>query len=119
MGDARLTNVHTNVIIMIQLPLIAGFEWDAGNLHKCQQHGVTAAEIETLFLREVWLSPDPWQHETRLRAIGRSSTGRPVFLVFTIRVRGDAAYIRPISARYMHAREWSAYAEEKAPPVHE
>lgn len=104
---------------MQKLPLITGFEWDAGNLAKCQRHGVAAAEIEALFSREVLLAPDPWQHEVRMRAIGRSSSGRPVFLVFTIRVRDDGAYIRPISARFMHAREWNAYEEEATPPVHE
>jgi uncharacterized DUF497 family protein len=80
---------------------------------------VTAAEIEALFSRELWLAPDPWQHETRMRAIGRSSSGRPVFLVFTIRVRDDGAYLRPISARFMHAREWNANEKEAPSPVHE
>jgi len=105
--------------MMMQLPLIAGFEWDDGNLAKCQRHGVTAEDIEALFVRELLLFPDPWQHETRLRAIGRSSIGRPVFLVFTIRMRGADAYVRPISARFMQAREWNAYEEEAAPPVRE
>jgi hypothetical protein len=35
--------------------------------------------------------------------------GRPLFVVFTIRVRGRQRFIRPISARYMHAKEIESY----------
>jgi uncharacterized DUF497 family protein len=27
-----------------------GFDWDSGNRAKCQKHGVSIAEIESLFL---------------------------------------------------------------------
>lgn len=30
---------------------IAGFDWDRGNRAKCRKHGVSAEEIEALFLR--------------------------------------------------------------------
>jgi uncharacterized protein len=43
--------------------------------------------------------------EERLKAIGKSSSGRPIFLLFTLRERDGGTYIRPISARYMHRRE--------------
>ncbi len=52
--------------------------------------------------------------EERLRAIGRTTAGRYVFLVFTIRERDGKSYIRPISARYMHQKEIDSY--EKANP---
>ena len=47
--------------------------------------------------------------ETRFLAIGRASSGRHVFLAFTWRERDGAQLIRPISARYMHAKEVQHY----------
>jgi hypothetical protein len=38
--------------------------------------------------------------------------GRGVFIVFTLRRKGDEVLIRPISARYMHKKEIEAYEEE-------
>jgi uncharacterized protein len=35
-----------------------------------------------------------------------------VFIVFTIRRKGDELLIRPISARYMHQKEIEAYEKE-------
>jgi uncharacterized DUF497 family protein len=93
---------------------VAGFDWDEGNLTKCQQHGVPVAEIERLFTRPHRISADV-EHslaEERLKAIGKSSSGRPIFLVFTLRERDGSTYIRPISARYMHRREVESYEEE-------
>jgi uncharacterized protein len=92
----------------------AGFEWDKGNRKKCQEHGVSIAEIEDLFTRPVMILPDPAhsQRETRLKAVGKTEEGRSVFLVFTIRRKGGKRFIRPISARYMHAKEIKSYEEE-------
>jgi uncharacterized DUF497 family protein len=45
-------------------------------------------------------------------AIGRGASGRWIFLAFTYRTRGAAIFIRPISARYMHAREVKRYEEK-------
>jgi hypothetical protein len=69
---------------------VAGFEWDDGNRAKCQRHGVSVAEIESLFARPVMVLPDDAHSgaEERLRAVGRTAGGRHVFLVFTIRRRG-------------------------------
>jgi uncharacterized DUF497 family protein len=91
-----------------------GFDWDDGNREKCQEHGVSIAEIETLFSRPVMILPDAAhpQTEKRLKAIGKTEQGRSVFLVFTIRKRGRKRLIRPISARYMHAKEIRHYEEE-------
>jgi uncharacterized DUF497 family protein len=50
--------------------------------------------------------------EERLKAIGRSHSGRSIFLVFTLRERDGKTYIRPISARYMHRREVETYEKE-------
>jgi predicted DNA binding CopG/RHH family protein len=43
--------------------------------------------------------------EEHLKAIGRTSRGRYVFVAFTIRERNGERLIRPISARYLHAKE--------------
>ena len=93
---------------------VAGFEWDAGNRAKCQKHGVSVAEVEDLFKRPVLIIPDATHSrgEERLRAIGKTASGRSVFLVFTIRVRGGKRFIRPVSARFMHRKEIEHYEEE-------
>jgi len=46
------------------------------------------------------------------RAIGRTDKGRGVFIIFTLRRRGDELLIRPISVRYMHKKEIEAYEKE-------
>jgi uncharacterized DUF497 family protein len=38
-----------------------------------------------------------------------------MFVAFTIRIRDGKQFVRPISARYMHAKEIEGY-EEKSPP---
>ena len=52
------------------------------------------------------------QKERRFRAIGRTNKARGVFIVFTLRRKGDELLIRPISARYMHKKEIEAYEKE-------
>jgi uncharacterized DUF497 family protein len=37
---------------------------------------------------------------------------RAIFVVFTLRRRGDDILIRPISARYMHDKEVKSYEKE-------
>jgi len=93
---------------------IAGFEWDKGNAAKCQKHGLTLSAIEACFARPLMVLSDEAhsQDEARLRAIGRDEDGRHVFIVFTVRTRGRISLIRPISARYMHAKEVAHYEKE-------
>ncbi len=92
----------------------AGFDWDEGNRGKCQKHGVSQAEIEGLFARPVMILADAAHSlcEERLRAVGYTSHGRAVFVVFTIRERDGKKYIRPISARYMHREEVESYEKD-------
>jgi uncharacterized DUF497 family protein len=92
---------------------IAGFEWDDGNREKCLKHGVSIEEIEELFDRVIAVQPDPSTAETRYRAIGRTGEGRAVFLAFTLRERDGKAFIRPISARFMHRREIERYEADQ------
>src|SRR5450631_542186 len=79
----------------------SGFDWDRGNLEKCQKHGLSAKLIESVFDRPVAILPDETHSrmEQRMRAIGKTAKGRMVFVVFTLRRRGDDVLIRPISAR--------------------
>jgi hypothetical protein len=86
----------------------ASFDWDSGNWPKCGKHGVSREEIERLFLEgNARVAPD-LKHssatESRHIAAGRVD-GRAMFVAFAL--RGDL--IRPISARYMHAKEASHY----------
>lgn len=95
---------------------VAGFDWDDGNREKCTGHGVSIADIESVFQGEVWTFPDAAhsKRETRYLAIGQTEAGRHVFLAFTIRLRGGERWLRPISARFMHAKEIRHYQAEVA-----
>ena len=91
-----------------------GFDWDRGNRAKCEKHGLSIAAIENLFTHPLAILPDAVhsQREKRLCAIGRTDKRRGVFIIFTLRRRGDELLIRPISARYMHKKEIEAYEKE-------
>ena len=91
-----------------------GFEWDVGNLDKCQKHGVSRLEIERLFFGSPRVGPDLLHSglEVRFRAIGATERGRYIFVVSTFRRHDTGLFLRPISARYMHKKEVDAY--EKA-----
>lgn len=93
----------------------ARFDWDSGNLLKCQKHGVTIEEIEHLFRAGARILPSPVTvgGETRHIAVGEASSGRPMFVAFTVRGTADHQLIRPISARYMHAKEAERYAKAR------
>ena len=95
---------------------IAGFDWDDGNRSKCQQHGVSQAAIESVFLGSIAVLPDPLhsKSEERFKAIGKSDDGRWIFLVFTLRTRRGMRFVRSISARFMHKKEVEHYEKETA-----
>ena len=95
---------------------ISGFDWDEGNREKCQRHGLSISQIEALFTHSPRIAPDPKHSadEDRLIAVGRTSTGRPVFVAFTIRVKDSRRFIRPVMARFMHGKEVAAYDQESS-----
>src|SRR5271170_2943057 len=95
---------------------VEGFDWDDGNRAKCQKHGVSIAEIEALFRGDLRIAPDPKHsyHEDRMIAVGRTESGRPVFVAFAIRTQGARRLVRPVSARYMHREEVAAYEKESS-----
>ncbi len=91
-----------------------GFDWDDGNRAKCQKHGVSITEIESLFSGTPLVAPDVLHSskEQRFRAVGMTIKNRPLFIVFTLRKNGGTLLIRPISARYMHKKEIKAHEKE-------
>jgi uncharacterized protein len=96
---------------------VQGFDWDQGNLDKCQMHGVTIEAIEGLFRASQFLvQPDLANSsvETRFRAVGKTAEGRSIFVVFTLRDRDGHQLVRPISARYMHEKEVAAFEKENS-----
>ena len=97
---------------------IAGFDWDAGNWPKCGKHGVSQTEIEQVVLGSPACVPDPYPSEPRQRAIGKTLSGRFVFLVFMLRVVDGQLKVRPISARYMHATEVAHYEHQAQADTH-
>ncbi len=93
---------------------IAGFQWDDGNWPKCARHGLSQAEVESVFLGAPAVHPNriAGDGEVRQAAIGRTAAGRYAFVVFTLRTVDGAVMIRPISARYMHQREIEHYERQ-------
>jgi uncharacterized DUF497 family protein len=90
---------------------VIGFDWDDGNVEKCQKHGVSRLEIELALGSRPAVAPD-LKHsgsEQRYIAVYRNAEGRPMFIAFTFRQTEGGVLIRPVSARYMHKKEAAAY----------
>jgi uncharacterized DUF497 family protein len=112
-GSAAIVACIYNCVGYLDENGLGGFDWDRGNVSKCQKHGVSVAEIESLFGSGLLVLPDSAHSKAEPRQGHRQAeAGRWVFLVFTIRVRAADRMIRPISARYMHAKEVAAYEKE-------
>lgn len=94
---------------------ISGFQWDQGNWPKCGKHGVSRAEIETLFVGNFASYPDvAHSHkEERHLAIGAVPNGRWLLVAFTLRIVAGETMLRPVSARYMHKKEVGRYEQQK------
>jgi uncharacterized protein len=93
---------------------VDGFDWDSGNLLKSEaKHGLTKEVIEAVFLGKIRVGPAPKHSslEERFLALGNDFSGRCVVVAFTFRIRAGARLIRPISARYMHAKEVRKYEQ--------
>ena len=98
---------------------VAGFDWNDGNRDKCVKHGVTVEEIESAFRGgTLRLFPDPAHSatETRYLGIGLGASGRYVLVAFTYREIEKQRFIRPISARFMHAKEIKHYEAQSQDP---
>jgi hypothetical protein len=95
--------------------IIDGFDWDEGNLEKCQKHSVSVPEIESLFkddLLKVFFDEKHSDTEERLIAVGKAQGERPILVVFAMRKKNKKQLIRPISTRYMHRKETEYYEKE-------
>jgi uncharacterized DUF497 family protein len=87
--------------------LVSGFDCGDGNRSKCQRHGLSIDDIESLFVQPVVALPDHGhgKGEAGLRSIAKTAPERHVFAVLTIRSCGGENLIRPIGARCMHRKE--------------
>ncbi len=93
-----------------------GFDWDEGNIKKVIKHGLTLEEVENFFLAGVLVFNDiKHSHkENRHIAVGDSpKNGKLVFVSFTTRIIDFKLLVRPISARYMRAKEAKDYEKFK------
>lgn len=98
---------------------VDGFNWDDGNREKCLKHGVTVEEIESAFQGgTLRVFPDPAHSasEARFLGIGLSASGRHVLVAYTYRELEKRRFIRPISARFMHAKEIKHYETQSQDP---
>jgi uncharacterized DUF497 family protein len=86
-----------------------GFEWDEGNSQKnFIGHQVSDGECEQVFFNVPLIVHEDVKHaiiEKRWFLLGKTSSGRLLFLVFTIRNQ----LIRVISARDMNKKERQIY----------
>ncbi len=97
---------------MNDLARLEGFDWDEGNQTKnWKKHHVTLPECEQVFFNEPLVVTEDIRHsvaEGRYFVLGRTDTGRLLFIVFTVRNQR----IRVISARDMSKKERSRYDEQ-------
>lgn len=92
-----------------------GFDWDEGNIAKCVKHGVTLADVEAVLHSSGLRRRRDHLHsgrEERVQAFASMTSGRHIFVVFTLRHKGGVLLIRPISTRYMHRSEVDAFQKE-------
>lgn len=98
---------------MIDLNAVVGFEWDAGNARKnSEKHDVSQSETEQVFFNSPLLMLLDEKHskrEIRYHALGKTDSGRPLHITFTL--RSDNTLIRVISARDMHRKERMVYEQ--------
>ena len=102
--------------VLERLAQCTGFEWDAGNALKVMaHHNVSPGECEQAFFAGPFAVKFDDKHSTgegRWQALGRTSAGRALFLVFTVR----GTLIRVIAARDMNRKERERYGEIKTHP---
>jgi uncharacterized DUF497 family protein len=92
-----------------------GFDWDEGNITKCEHHGLSMETVESVFYGNPMLRVNVrhTSQEKRMFAIGLTLEGRYAYVVFTLRQRDGLRLLRPISARYMHKKEIANYEKER------
>jgi len=97
---------------MFDFDSIVGFDWDEGNKQKnWDKHQVDYRECEEVFFNQTVLINEDTKHsshEKRYYVLGRSDTGRTLFLVFMLR----SNKIRVISARDQSRKERKIYEQQ-------
>ena len=90
-----------------------GFDWDENNASKnWERHRVTPEEAEDVFFQEPLVVRGDARYskrEKRYYALGQTSTGRMLFVAFTIRQQ----LIRVISVRDMNQSEKEVYGKRQ------
>ncbi|NIM92215.1 MAG: BrnT family toxin [Anaerolineales bacterium] len=90
---------------MEDFDLCKGFDWDEWNAKKIwEKHQVSRAECEQVFFNQPFVVGEDFAHsqeESRFYVLGKTDTGRALFLIFTIRDE----LIRVITARDMSRKE--------------
>jgi uncharacterized protein len=86
-----------------------GFDWDQANAQKnWERHAITPEEAEEVFFQEPLVVRSDVRHgkaEKRYYALGQTTSGRLLFIAFTIRRN----LIRVISSRDMNRKEAEVY----------
>jgi len=89
-----------------------GFDWDDDNSTKIwADHDVSPTECEQVFFNQPLTVAADREHssqEIRYYSLGRTDSGRRLFIAFTLR----GTLIRPISARDMTLKERRAYSRQ-------
>ena len=97
--------------ILAALRSCTGFDSDEGNILKnWKRHALAVSECEQVFFNRLLLVHPDGEHsvvENRYLGLGRTDTGRGLFLVFTVR----GTLIGVISARDMSRKERWSYEE--------
>jgi uncharacterized protein len=77
--------------------IVAGFEWDEGNLDEIYYHHVREEEVEECFANPLWYKRKPGRKpaQERFYLIGRTSGGRKLFIVYEMK---PGKIVRPITA---------------------
>jgi hypothetical protein len=90
-----------------------GFDWDENNILKnWDQHNLSYWECEEIFFNKPLIIKQDKEHsdaEIRYYALGKTDSGRKLFVVFTMR----HTLIRPISFREMTRKERRIYEQSK------
>jgi hypothetical protein len=94
-------------MISLNNPIV--FNWDEGNINKnLNKHNVNVQEAEQVFYNEPLFIYDDILHSTheeRFKALGTTSEGRKLVVVFTLR----NSKLRVISTRDMSKKERGQY----------
>lgn len=98
--------------VLEDLQQCVGFQWDDGNADKnMEKHGVSDTECEEIFFHDPLVLGEDAEHsqdEPRGYALGQTSAGRRLLVVFNVR----SQLVRVISAREMTRAERRRYDHE-------